>query len=144
VRVVKFSSTNTCLTSFDPVAMAIITVVQSGLPGADLFQGNPVNFGVPWISLTVSLNGILTAMITIRLLMAHNTLQSVMGPEHSKQYIGIIAILVESAAPFTILGIVFAVLYSKSIPEEVFFSSVWGIFCVSLLSGVMFSVYSAC
>ncbi|GAW03173.1 hypothetical protein LENED_004874 [Lentinula edodes] len=49
--------------------LVVITVVESALPGAFLLNGTAANFGVPWVSLSVSLNVILTAMICGRLLM---------------------------------------------------------------------------
>lgn len=113
--------------------MAIITVVLSGLPNANLFQGTPVNFGTVWISATVGFNLIVTIMISTRLLMARKSLQAVGGPEFCNAYTGAVAILVESSAPFTILGIAFVALFATSMPEEFFFSNVWGSFCVSLL-----------
>jgi len=109
--------------------MAIITVVMSGLPNANLFRGAPVNFGIIWISATVGFNVIVTVMISARLLMARKSLQAVGGPEFCSVYTGAVAILVESSAPFSILGIIFVILFAKSMPEEFFFSNVWGSFC---------------
>lgn len=115
--------------------MAIITVVMSGLPHANFFQGAPVNFGIIWISSTVGFNVIVTVLISSRLIIARKNLrqsQAIVDLKFRDEYTGAVAILVESAAPFSLLGIVFVILYAKSLPEEVFFSNVWGSFCVSV------------
>ena len=108
----------------------MVTLVQSALPGADFFRGKTVNFGVPWAALSVSLNIIVTCLITIKLLRARRQLKKSL-PEHSlRMYTGVAAILVESALPFSVLGIVFAVTYGKNLDVGPAFLFVWATFCV--------------
>ncbi|THU78137.1 hypothetical protein K435DRAFT_973654 [Dendrothele bispora CBS 962.96] len=109
--------------------LVIITVVESALPGAFLLNGNAANFGVPWVSLSVSLNVIVTAMICARLLMMRQMTLSVMTPEMGQMYTSIMAILVESALPFSLVGLGFVITYAKDSPTADAFAYVWGMFC---------------
>ncbi|KAJ2913709.1 hypothetical protein MD484_g6701, partial [Candolleomyces efflorescens] len=61
------------------------------------------------IFLTVSTNIIVTALITFRLLRARRALEKVLPSADMRVYTSVIAILVESAAPLTIIGIVTAI-----------------------------------
>jgi len=110
------------------VAMGITTTIQSGLPNGDFFQGITVNFGIPWIVLTIVFNIMVTAMIALRLLAMHAKGKKVLGAETTKRYTGLLAILVESALPFTVLGICYLATYIKEIPESLAFADIWGCF----------------
>ncbi|KIJ55848.1 hypothetical protein M422DRAFT_122424, partial [Sphaerobolus stellatus SS14] len=44
---------------------------------------------------------------------------------HTKVYTGIVAILVESALPFSVAGIIFAIVLGKGLPEAFAFTIVW-------------------
>ncbi|RXW12436.1 hypothetical protein EST38_g13420 [Candolleomyces aberdarensis] len=59
--------------------------------------------------LTVSTNIIVTTLITIRLLRARRTLAKLLPSADVRVYTGVIAILIESAAPLAIFGIMAAV-----------------------------------
>ena len=64
--------------------------------------------------LTVSTNVVVTSLITFRLLRARRALAKVLPAESLQVYTGVIAILVESAAPLTLFGIVAAILQQLS------------------------------
>ncbi|KAJ7454835.1 hypothetical protein FB451DRAFT_1279543 [Mycena latifolia] len=110
------------------VAMGITMTIQSGLPGGDIFHGITVNFGIPWVVLTIVFNILVTAMIAVRLLSMHSQANKVLGTEVTKRYTGLLAILVESALPFTLLGIGYLATYIKQVPESLAFAGVWGAF----------------
>ncbi|KAJ4482073.1 hypothetical protein J3R30DRAFT_3699393 [Lentinula aciculospora] len=103
-----------------------MSLVQSALPGASFFGGQDILYAVPWLSLSCSLNAIITILITARLLRARRQLRKLMPGDTASVYTGLIAILVESALPFTVLGIVFAVLLGKDLPEQLALSLTWG------------------
>ncbi|KAF7312205.1 hypothetical protein MIND_00233400 [Mycena indigotica] len=108
------------------VAMGITTTIQSGLPNGNFFQGVTVNFGIPWLVLTIVFNILVTAMIVARLLWVQNKMSSVLGTDVSKRYTGLLAVLVESALPFTVLGIVYLALYIRNLPEALSLADIWG------------------
>ncbi|THU89938.1 hypothetical protein K435DRAFT_781429 [Dendrothele bispora CBS 962.96] len=107
-------------------ALAILSVVESALPGSSFFQTHVINFAVPWISLTCTLNAIVTVLIAGRILYARKQIREVMPEIDADVYTGIVAILIESALPFTLVGIVFAIVLSKEQPVQLFFADLWG------------------
>ena len=111
--------------------MGVVTLVQSAIPGANFFKGAPVNFGVPWASLSVSLNIVVTCLISYQLLSARHQLKKTLPAESLQMYTGITAILVESALPFSVMGIIFAVTYGKNMDVGPAFLFVWATLCVS-------------
>lgn len=113
-----------------------MSVVQSALPGSSFFEGNDIVYAVPWISLTCSLNAIITILIVARILSARRRIRSAMPEDMATVYTGVIAILVESALPFTLLGIVFAVLLGKNLPEQLALSLTWGYYVVSTVNAI--------
>lgn len=80
--------------------------------------------------LTIVFNILVTAMIAVRLLSVHKKMSTVLGTEMTKRYTGLLAILVESALPFTVLGICYLAVYIKDLPEALAFADIWGCFVV--------------
>ncbi|KAF8264498.1 hypothetical protein EI94DRAFT_1772636 [Lactarius quietus] len=109
--------------------LVIITIVESALPNSFLLNGKPANFGVPWVSLSVSLNVLVTTLICWRLLRMRSLTRELLAPELSRTYTSIAAMLIESAAPFTVLGIGLVVTEAQGGPLAIAFSYVWGMFC---------------
>ncbi|KAJ7220038.1 hypothetical protein GGX14DRAFT_338348, partial [Mycena pura] len=109
-------------------AMGITATIQSGLPGGDFFSGTTVNFVIPWLVLTIAFNIVTTSMITFRLLAMSRTMRRVLPKERAHIYTGVIAILVETALPFTILGIGYLITYIRGAPEALAFADIWGCF----------------
>jgi hypothetical protein len=106
-----------------------MTVVARTLPPSSLLNGQ-FQVGIPWISLSVSLNIIITSMICFRLLRMRASLREMHSPEMSNMYTGIAAMLVESAAVFSILGIGVIVMAARNDPLIFALSHVWTIFSV--------------
>jgi hypothetical protein len=69
-------------------------------------------------------------MIGFRLISLSRSMRNVLSKERADVYVGVTAILVESAAPFTLLGIAYLVTYIRNDPEVLAFADVWGMFCV--------------
>ncbi len=110
--------------------LAIIAVVESALPNSSLLNGRPVRLAVPWVSLSVGLNIIVTSMICFRLLRMRALTREVLTPEISKVYTSVAAMLIESAAPFSIIGIGVVVTAAQKGPLIFAFAYIWGMFCV--------------
>ena len=109
--------------------LAILVVVILALP--DLPVPLSLQNGVPWLSLTVSLNIIVTSMICFSLLRMRSLLRQVHGPDaSSRMYTNLAAMLVESAAPFSIIGIGLLVTSVHNGPLLYGFGYVWNVFCV--------------
>ncbi|TFK35404.1 hypothetical protein BDQ12DRAFT_611822 [Crucibulum laeve] len=122
------------------ISMAIALLVQSALPGSDFFKGKTVNFGIPWAALSVSLNVIVTSLIIYRLLKVRRDLREAFSKAALRMYTGISAILVESALPFSLLGIAFAITYGKNYDEGPAFLFAWGSFSALSPQFIIFRV----
>lgn len=71
------------------------------------------------MSLLVTLNILITGIISFRLIKAHRQLGQVLPDTDHRLYLGIVAVLVESAAPMAIFGIgliIVRYLYPGNIP----------------------------
>ncbi|KAF9269953.1 hypothetical protein L218DRAFT_4101 [Marasmius fiardii PR-910] len=110
-------------------AMSLLLIYESAQPGANFFKGHAVDFGVPYIALTISNNVIVTSLICGRLITVKSRMRTAIGPDHAKMYTSVIAIMVESAAPFTILGVIYAITYARHSPTSIAFVQLWGDFC---------------
>lgn len=110
--------------------MAMFTVIESALPLSSVFAKQSVSFAIPWISLTCGLNAMITILIAGRIIYLSRAISGVLPRENSRIYTNIVAILIESALPFTLLGIIFAITLGKNIQESVAFSDIWGTFVV--------------
>jgi len=108
---------------------SILTVVESAIPGTSMLKGKPIKLAVPWVSLSVSLNIIVTSMICVRLMWMRARLREVFAPEMASMYTSVATMLVESAAPFSILGIGLVVTAAQKGPLVFAFGYVWSIFC---------------
>ncbi|KAJ2913714.1 hypothetical protein MD484_g6704, partial [Candolleomyces efflorescens] len=87
-------------------------------------QGNP-KFTSAWIYLSVAVNASITALISFRLLKARRYFSRVLpsGPQTTLDlnlYRGVVAILVESAMPLSLSGIIFAAVYDpKNVEQQI-------------------------
>jgi hypothetical protein len=93
------------------LAMSLMALTESTLPSSSFFVKSTTNFTVPWLALTSGLNAIVTILISGRIIY-YASLSSMNGTQlESKSHTSIVAILVESALPFTILGILCAIYF---------------------------------
>jgi hypothetical protein len=120
------------LTHIQLLAMSLMALTESALPNSSFFTQTTTDFTVPWLSLTSGLNAIVTILISGRILY-YGRLASRGGAPVGKRSVhtGIVSILVESALPFTILGILCAVYFGKQEAPELAFAVLWGSFVVS-------------
>ena len=95
-----------------------------------LMNVKPAYFAVPWVALSLGLNIIVTSMICLRLLRMRALIREVLSPEMSRMYTSVVAILIESAAPLSILGIGLVIAAAQKSPLMFAFAWVWSLFCV--------------
>ncbi|KAI0696730.1 hypothetical protein BC835DRAFT_1414123 [Cytidiella melzeri] len=94
----------------------------------------------PFFALSLSLNILLTICIALRLLIFRKHVVSVLGDSHGFQYTSIAAMVVESAAMFSIFSVLFLVPFTLNHPlNEVFFQAPSGVQIVETLL-IMFRV----
>jgi len=104
---------------------AVLELVTSFTPGGFFFGSSSVNFGVPYYSITIGLNILVTGAICYRLLSISSAVKRTMGAENAKVYTGVMSILVESALPYSLFGIIFLVPYARGSLTAVAFGQVW-------------------
>ena len=113
--------------------MSLIALTESALPNSSFFVKTTTDFTVPWLALTCGLNAIVTILISGRIIY-YARLASTTGLSsgRSSSHTSVVAVMVESALPFTILGILCAVYFGKQQAPELAFAVVWGSFVVSI------------
>lgn len=90
-------------------AMGVITLYHASQPNSSLWRGITVNFGLPYFTISVGLNVILTLMISVRLLLHSRNIRSAMGSGSgtSSLYRTIATMLIESSALYAITSLLF-------------------------------------
>lgn len=103
-------------------ATGCLVLYRSSRPGAHLWTKTTVDFGVPYFSLSVALNVLITMMISIRLLMFRHSLRKALGPQAmSVPYASIAAMLIESSALYAGISLIFIGGYgAKSVVSNMF------------------------
>lgn len=95
-------------------AFSILTLVQTALPGGSLWTHTTYNFAVPYWSLSTAVNIVLTFLIVLRLLLARNQLKAVFGAEYAQNYTSLIAIIIESAAIYSVTSIIYLIAFARN------------------------------
>jgi hypothetical protein len=131
------------LSFFCFTVVSIITVVESAMPGTVILKGKPIKLAVPWVSLSVGLNIIVTSMICFRLMRMRARIRQVLSPELSNMYSSIATMLIESAAPLSILGTGLVVTAAQRGPLVFAFGYVWSMFCVESKSSLPWSRFAS-
>ncbi|KAF7367292.1 hypothetical protein MSAN_00791300 [Mycena sanguinolenta] len=114
---------------FGAMSMAILLIYESAIPRANFFGGHSVSFGVPYFWMTISLNIITTSLICGRLLAVRRRVRTILGEQYCQTYTGVVAVLLESALPFTVLGIAYVISYARKSPYSFAFVQIWADFC---------------
>jgi hypothetical protein len=115
-------------------AFAVLMVLLWALPHLPVIPvlRSTLEDGVQWIALSVSLNIIVTSMICFRLLRMRALLRQVLNSEMSRMYTNIAAMLVESSAPLSIIGVGLLVTSAHNGQLVHTFAYVWAMFYVSV------------
>ncbi|CAA7265026.1 unnamed protein product [Cyclocybe aegerita] len=113
------------------LALAIQQVVISGEPNGDFFGLKTIRIAVAYYAITIFLNILVTVLICLRLLRVSKIIYGALGAENAKVYTSTVAILVESAAPYSVLGIMFLIPYALQSGIAILFGQLW-----SKMSGI--------
>lgn len=93
-------------------ALSIVTVIQTALPGSNLWTHTAYNFAIPYWSISVAVNIVLTAVIVVRIVLVRKELVAVLGAEYARQYTSLIAIVIESALLYSVSSIMFLIAFA--------------------------------
>jgi hypothetical protein len=95
----------------------LVLIIELCIPGISLFSSISVNFAIPYWTISIALNIIITACITARLLyLRYQTRKLINGS--GAEYLSGTAMLVESAALYTTNGLIFLVSYALKSPIQ--------------------------
>lgn len=103
--------------------MGIITLYIASQPNSNLWKGIAVNFGLPYFTISVGLNILLTLMISARLILHSRNIRGAMGSTSgvSSLYKAIVTMLIESSALYAITSILFIAPYAaKNYASDIF------------------------
>lgn len=89
--------------------------------------------------LTVSTNILVTGLITFRLLRARQDLSKLLPSADARLYTGVISILIESAAPLTVFGIIGAILQQVDAYDDGIQKSPAYFVCLNIFVGLFYS-----
>lgn len=96
------------------IALSILTIYQTSQPGASLWSQTAVAFAVPYWSLSIALNILVTLIIVYRLLSLTKQVKMALSPSHARTYTSISAMIIESAALYSITGMIFIICYARN------------------------------
>ncbi|KAI0701261.1 hypothetical protein C8T65DRAFT_741786 [Cerioporus squamosus] len=82
--------------------MGTLWTLQSSQPNLSMYSAEPLAFGTAYYTLSLGVNIILTALITLRLMIYRRTHLAHLPPQHAKQYLSLATVVIESAALYSI------------------------------------------
>lgn len=94
--------------------MGCILLFQLSQPNANLWSTTTVNFGIPYWSISVSLNVLVTSLIVAKLYFIRRRTRAVLSTHHSRTYTSVAAMLVESAALYSATALLFIITYARN------------------------------
>jgi len=98
----------------------------------NFFVGIAAQFGVAYTSISIGLNVVLTSLICGRIIHHGRQSRQYLGSTSSSTYYGIVAIIVESAIPYTLSGIAFVTVFALNSDLTILFLSIYVMFgCLS-------------
>ncbi|KAK2461395.1 hypothetical protein APHAL10511_005858 [Amanita phalloides] len=104
-------------------ALGTIWILQSSQPGLSLYSSAPIAFGTAYYVTSLSVNILVTLLITLRLLLHRQAVLESLPPEHADHYISVATIVVESAALYSVFALAFIISYAINNPINQIFMS---------------------
>ncbi|THH23103.1 hypothetical protein EUX98_g8081 [Antrodiella citrinella] len=101
--------------------MGTLWTLQSSQPGLSLYSKLPMAYGTSYYAISLGSNIILTILITVRLLLYRRDLLKHLPAEHAKHYVSLAAIIVESAALYSVFALIFLITYAVNDPVNQIF-----------------------
>ena len=91
------------------IAMGIVLIYQTSQPNSSIWNSVAINFGLPYFSISISLNILLTLMIVTRLVLHNREIRTAVGAPSGLTglYKAIITVLVESSALYAVNSLLF-------------------------------------
>ncbi|KAG6874361.1 hypothetical protein C0995_015097 [Termitomyces sp. Mi166 len=97
-------------------AMGTLWTLQSSQPGLSMYSALSQAFGTAYYIISLSVNILLTILITVRLLLYRRRMLATLPVEHALHYVSLATIMIESAALYSILAFIFIITYAVDNP----------------------------
>lgn len=110
--------------------LGISTLYFSGSPGGDDFAGLAQTTSTAYLSTTMAINILSTCMICARIIYFARSSERALMTKASGQYFSVIAILAESAALYTVFGLMYLISFAIGSDLSALFMSLYAIFTV--------------
>lgn len=96
--------------------MGLMTLYKTSRPDSSLFSGITVSFGLPYFTISVALNVLLTVIIAWRLLLHSRSFEKAVGSTSAITSMcrSIVTMLIESCALYAVASLCFIVPYAMS------------------------------
>lgn len=121
-----------CCLWVSSLVFGILDLIAIGPPNGNFYEGLAARVGLVYFSLTIGLNVITTCLICGRIMFYAKRMRNDLGLEVSKAYFTAVAIIVESALPYTLFGVAFLVSFGIGSETWILFLSLYGMFtCIS-------------
>jgi len=104
----------------------MVLMAQLTQPNGNIWTKLSISFATPYWSLSIALNIILTSLIVSKILWMRRSVSQSLGSQHSKQYTSIVAMLIESAAMYSIAGLVYIICYGINSSAQQIFITILG------------------
>ncbi|OBZ65323.1 hypothetical protein A0H81_14792 [Grifola frondosa] len=92
----------------------------------DFFAKSSVDVGMIQVSISITFNVLVTAMIVARLLLMRRRLRTSLGSSAAAPYVSVMAMFVESAFMYTAYGVVAGAIYGAGSPLSSLFDPLYG------------------
>ncbi|KAG1812181.1 uncharacterized protein BJ212DRAFT_1483356 [Suillus subaureus] len=115
------------------IAMGIMFLLQV-TANSPYFSSTNINYTVPYLTLSLALNIIITIAIVLRLLIYRHRISKVLGSSYGTQYTSIAAMIIESAALYSAFSVAFLTLFLRNNPiSETFIESLTQVQIIAML-----------
>ncbi len=107
------------------VVMGTLWTLQSSQPGLSMYSDLPMSYGTAYYAISLGVNILLTVLIMFRLYMyRRRLLQASLPSEHGKHYVSLAALIIESAALYSVFALMFLISYAVQHPINQIFLGV--------------------
>jgi len=98
------------------IGTSIALIIETASPTQGVSGHLTLDLAICWYVFSVSINVLATLAIVGRLLWKRREINSILGKEYSRSYTGVVAMLVESAALYSVFGVIFIGCYFRGNP----------------------------
>ncbi|EED84215.1 predicted protein [Postia placenta Mad-698-R] len=117
-----------CFLYISTFALGIATLYMSGKPSGDFFAGQAADVALAYNCGTIGINVIVTCLICGRIFYFARRARRELDYAAAEPYMNALAIVIESALPFSVFGIMFLVTYGMNNGLEMTFMSFYVLF----------------